>query len=120
MTGVTDQDDLPACCGMMFDFAMYLRNEGTGRIDVRQPPPFRFRPDGLGDTMCREHNRCTVRDLIEFLYKDRSLGGKTGDDPRVVHDLMPNENRRAKPVEALLDGFDRAFHPSAKSAWAGQ
>src|SRR6266480_2257596 len=55
-----------------------------------------------------------------FLYKDRSLGGKTGDDPRVVHDLMPNENRRAKPVEALFDGFNRAFHPSAKSAWAGQ
>ena len=34
MTGVADQDDLPACGGMVFDFAVYLRNQGAGRIDV--------------------------------------------------------------------------------------
>src|SRR5438477_6998759 len=120
MTGVADKNDLPACCGMVFDFAMYLRNEGAGRIDVRQPSPFRLRPDGLGDTMCREHNRCTIRNLVEFLDKDSTLRSETRHDPGVVHNLMPNENRRAKPVYALLDGLDRAFHASTESTWAGQ
>src|SRR5436305_12919300 len=120
MVCMSDQKWLAACGAMELDLTMHLGDEGTGRVDVRYATPFRFRPDRLRDTVGREHDRRTVRDLIEFLYKDRSLSGKTGDDPRVVHDLMPNENRRAKPVEALFDGFNRASHPSATSAGAGQ
>jgi hypothetical protein len=41
---------------------------------------------------------CTVRNLIEFVDKDCTPRSETGDDSSVVHDLMPNENRRAKPV----------------------
>src|SRR5215468_7412865 len=98
MTGVADQDDLPACRGMVFDFAMYLRNEGASRIDLRQPPPSRVRPDRSGDTVCREHNWCTVRDLIEFFDKNGTLRSETGHDQWVVHNLMSDENRHAKPV----------------------
>jgi hypothetical protein len=97
MTGVADQDDLPACCGMVLDLAMYFRNQRAGRIDMRQPPPFRFQPDRFGDAMSREHNGCTVRDLIEFFDKDGTLGSEAGHDPRVVHNLMSDEDRRAKP-----------------------
>src|SRR5215468_4609053 len=98
MTGVADQDDLPACRGMVFDFAMYLRNEGASRIDLRQPPPLRFRPDRFGDAMGREHNRCTVRDLIEFFDKNSTLRSETGHNRRVVHNLMSDENRHIKAV----------------------
>jgi hypothetical protein len=97
MTGVADKNDLPACCGMVFDFAMYLRNKGAGCIDARQPPPFRFGPDRFGDTMCREHDRCTIRNLVEFLDKDGTLRSETRHDRWIVDYLMPNENRRAKP-----------------------
>ena len=48
--------------------------------------------------MCREHNRCTVRNLFEFLDKDGTLRSETRHDRWVVDYLMPNENRRAKPV----------------------
>src|ERR1051326_3986815 len=98
MTGVAYENDLPACCGMVFDFAMYLRNQGAGRIDARQPPPFRFGPDRFGDPMCREHNRCTIRNLIEFLDKDGTLRSEARHDRWVVHNLMSDEHRRAEPA----------------------
>jgi hypothetical protein len=34
---------------------------------------------------------------IEFFDKDGTLGSETGHDPRVVHNLMSDEDRRAKP-----------------------
>jgi len=98
MTGVADENDLPACCGMVFDFAMYLGNQRASRIDARQPPPFRFGPDRFGDTMCREHNRRTVRNFVEFFDEKGTLRSETGYDRWIVDYLMPNENRRAKPA----------------------
>lgn len=98
MTGVTDQNELATRCGMVFDFTMHLRDEGAGSVDLRKPPLLRFRPDAFGNSMCREHNRRAVRDLIEFFDKNGTLGSETGHDPRVVHDLVPHENRRAKRI----------------------
>jgi hypothetical protein len=98
MASMTDENDLPACCGMVFDFAMYLGNQRASRIDARQPPPFRFGPDRFGDAMCREHNRCAIRNLIEFLDKDGTLRSEARHDGWVVHNLMSDENRRTKPV----------------------
>src|SRR5690349_8276264 len=77
MTGVTDQNELATRCGMVLDFAMYLRNEGAGRVDLREPPLPRLRPDGLGNSMRREHDRRAVRDLIEFFDKNGTLRSET-------------------------------------------
>ena len=73
MTGVTDQNDLSVCCGLVLHLPMNFRDERAGRVGLRQPPLLRFRPDGLGNAMRREHDRRAVRHLIEFLDEDGSL-----------------------------------------------
>src|SRR5690242_18795291 len=115
MTCMADQNDLTACCVMVLDLSMHLGDQRTSRVYVRQPSLLRFRPDGLGDSVSREHEGCTVRDLFEFLDKDGTLGSEIGHHRGVVHDLVPHENRRAKSDQTLFNGLDRAFHASAKA-----
>ena len=43
--------------------------------------------------MCTEYDRGTVRDLVQFLDKDRALGFQVLDDEAVVDDLVPEVDR---------------------------
>jgi hypothetical protein len=58
--------------------------------------------------------------LIEFIDKDRALGLQIVDHVGVVDDFMAHVDRRAKTSERLLDDGDRAVHPGAKTARAGE
>jgi hypothetical protein len=101
---------------MSFDLPVHLSDERKGRIYVGQSAPFGFPPDRLGDPMSREDDRRAIRNRVELVNEDRALCSELPDNMRVMNNLMPHEDRRAKPCQGFLDGSDRPFDPGAKPA----
>jgi hypothetical protein len=97
--------------------AMHLRHQGTGRVDREKVAMARFRRHRLGNAMRREDHRTgCVRNLRQFLDKDRALGLQRIHDVAIVDDLVADIDGRTKAHECLFNDVDGAHDPGAESA----
>jgi hypothetical protein len=72
-------------------------------------------------TPCAENDdRGTVWNRIELVDKDGALRKELLDYVGIVDDFMPDEDRRAKPLQGFLYGSDRPFDARAKATRLGQ
>ena len=70
----------------------------------------------LGHAVRAEDGDGARRDLGQLLDEDRALGLEAIDHELVVHDLVPDVDRRAVFLERALDDFDGAHDAGAESA----
>jgi hypothetical protein len=119
MTGVAYENDLPACCGMVFDFAMYLRNQGAGRIDDSEPTLARFLPNLGRNAMRTENGDCPIWNFIKTLHEHCPLCCQLIDYKSIVDNLFPNINRAAQSLQCDRDNVDGTNYPGAETAWLG-
>ena len=120
MAGMADQDDLAALIGVALALDMHLGDQRAGRVDDRQAALAGARLDRAGDAVRAEDRDRARRDLVDLVDKARALGAQPLDDVPVVHDLVPDIDRRPVFLERPLDDLDRAFDPGAKAARLGQ
>ena len=85
------------------------------------------RPRALGtlldrarDAVGAEDGDAAGRDLVDLVDETRALGAQPLDDVAVVHDLVPDVDRRAVLFERALDDLDRAFDPGAETSRLSQ
>lgn len=70
--------------------------------------------------MGAEHNRGAIGHLVQLLHENRALGAQAINDKAVMHDLVPDIDRRAIARQGPLDDLDRAVDPGAEAAWGCQ
>ena len=64
-----------------------------------------------------EDDRAVIGAIGQFLDEDRTLRLQVIDDEFVVHDLVPDIDRRAPFAQRHLDDLDGAVHAGAEAAW---
>src|SRR4029077_16597543 len=94
VAGMADQDDLAPLIGVALAFDMYLGDQRAGRVDNRQAALSGALLDLAGDAMGAEDRHRTRRDLIDLVDELGTLGAQPLDDMAIVHDLMPDIDRR--------------------------
>ena len=114
---MADEDHVAPAPVMDLGLAMNFRDQWAGRVDGEKPPPggrlrHRFR-HAVGR---EDHRRRGRRDLVELAHEHGALRLQALDDVLVVHDLVPDIDRRPVPRERPLDGIDRPHHPGAEAA----
>ena len=67
-----------------------------------------------------EDHRHIRRHLVEFLDEHGTFGLQAFDHEAVVHDLVPDIDRRAVALQRPLDDLDRPVDPGAEPARPGQ
>ncbi len=72
--------------------------------------------DAAGHAMGAEHGYRQRRNLRQVLDEDRALVLQAFDHVFVMHDLVPDIDRRAVLHERALDDFDGAHDARTKSA----
>ena len=118
---MTDQHDFAAAAEMDLGLAMHLGDQRTGGVDGDEVARLgavghRFRHAMGGE----HHRRIGVGNLVEFLDEDRALGLQAVDHVAVMHDLVPDIDRRAVQRERPLDRIDGAHHAGAEAARRAQ
>src|SRR6266576_55671 len=116
MAGMPDQDDLAALIGVALPLDMHLGDERTGRVDDRKAALPRPLLDLARDPMSAEDRHRARRDLVDLVDELRPFGAQPLDDMAVMHDLVPDIDRRAVLLQRALDDLDRAFDPGTKPA----
>src|SRR4029079_2525051 len=100
MTGMADQDDLPPLVGVALPLDMDFRHQRACCVDNRQPALPGQPLDFAGNTVRAEDRYRTRRYLVDFIYKASTLCAQTFDDMSVVHNFVPDIDRRAILVES--------------------
>jgi hypothetical protein len=99
----------------LLDLDVDLRHERARGVENAQTRALRLGAHALRDTDARRTRRCFRRDLVELLDEHRALALRIVDDELVVHDLVPDVDRRAVARERLLDDRDRAIDSGAEA-----
>ena len=76
--------------------------------------------DGRRDTVRGEHHDGALGHLVGLLDEHRTGLGQRVDDVHVVHDLVPDVDRRAVLLQRAFDGLDGAVHARAVPARLGE
>ena len=116
MAGMADQDDLAPLIGIALALDMDLRDQRAGRVDDRQPALAGAPLDLARHAVRAEDRHRARRHLVDLVDKAGALGAQPLDDMPVVHDLVPDIDRRAVFLERALDDLDRPFDPGTKPA----
>ena len=69
--------------------------------------------------MGAEHGDRIRRHFGQILDEDRALVFQAFDNVFVVHDLVPDIDRRSEPLEGKLDDLDRTVDAGAEAAGSG-
>jgi hypothetical protein len=64
-----------------------------------------------------EYNQRARRHLVHGVHGDRSLSLQGGNHMGIVHNLVFDVHRGAKPLEAKVYNLDCPYHSGAKSSW---
>ncbi len=75
---------------------------------------------GRRDAVRGEHHDGTLRDLVGLVDENRPGLGQRLDHVPVVHDLVPDVDRRPVLFQRALDGLDGAVDAGAVPAWLGK
>jgi len=116
---VTDEHDVQIVRREALGLQVDLRDERAGGVDRLEGACLRLGVHRRGDTVGREDNRGTLRDLLGFLDEDGALRLERAHDVGVVHDLLADVDRRTVGLQRLLDGEHRTVDPRAVTAWFG-
>jgi len=116
MAGVADQDDDATLRDVALALTMHLGDQRARRIEHAQSARARVVLHHPGHAVRAEHGDRPGGHLRQMLDEPRTFGAQALDDVAVVHDLVAHVDRRAEPLERVLDDIDRTNHTRAKSA----
>ena len=95
---------------------MDLGDQGAGGIEDGQAAGGGLFLDAAGYAMGAEHGYRLRRNLRQVLDEDRALGFEAFDHVFVMHDLVPDIDRRTVFLERALNDFDGTHDARTKSA----
>ena len=104
------------CADVALALAVHLGDQRTRRVEHAQAARPRVVLDRLRDAVRAEDRDRAGGHFREMLDEPRTFGAQALDDVAVVHDLVAHVDRRAEPLERVLDDVDRTDHARAKSA----
>ena len=116
MARVADQDQNTPLRRVAFALAMDLGDERTGRIQNAQSIFLRFILDLPCDPVRTENGDRPGGHFRQVLDETRALRAQGLDDMAVVHDFMPDIDRRAKLCQRLLDDVNGPDDAGAEPA----
>ena len=120
VTGVTDQDDLPALGEMALGLHMHLADQRAGGIEMHQLAPLGLGGNRLRHAMGGKDHHLAVGHLVEFVDEHRALFLERFDHEAVVHDLVADVDGTAELGQRLLDDLDGTIDTGAEAARAGE
>ncbi len=115
-----DEQNMAPTLYMFASFQMDFCYQWTGRVNshhIQLVCAFMHR---TGNPMCRENNMPASWHFIQLFYKNSAFLGQIIDHPLIMHNLVPNIDRRAKLIYGAFYNLDGAFNASAKPARRGQ
>jgi hypothetical protein len=95
---------------------MDLGHQGAGGVEHGQAAGGSLFLDAPGHAMGAEDGYRQRRNLRQILDEDRTLGFKAFDHVFVMHDLVPDIDRRTVFLESALNDFDGTHDARTKSA----
>src|SRR2546430_6892176 len=95
---------------------MDLGDERADGVDDAKPALLTVFADGRRNAVRGEDADLTGRNLVLVVDEDGAEQFETAHDVVVVHDLVPDVDRRAVLDEQPLDDLDRAVHTPTKKA----
>jgi hypothetical protein len=116
MAGMPDQDQRAAFGHVALALIVNLRDQRAGGVQHRQVPRGGLFLDAAGHAMGGKHGYRQRRHFGEILDEDRAFALQALDYVFVMHDLVPNIDRRAILLERALHDLDGAHDPGAKAA----
>ena len=120
MPGMADEDDLAPLIGIALPLAVHLGDQRAGGVDHRQVAPGGGVLDRAGDAMGAEDGDAARGDLVEFVDEMRAFGAQPLHHMAVVHDLVPDIDRRAVFLDRPFDDLDRPLDTGTKAPGLGQ
>jgi hypothetical protein len=119
VAAMADEDDVAILRHMTFGFAVNLRNQRAGRVEIVEPARFGIGGNRFGHAMRRKDDRRTVRNLVKLIDEDRAFGFQAVYDETVMHDLVADIDRLAIFLDGELDDGDCAIDTGAETARGG-
>ena len=124
VAGVADHEDVElvgAAVGVVaLGFAVDLRDERAGGVEVEEIAALGFEGDGFRDAVGGEDDGGVAGDFVELFDEDGALGFERLDDGAVVDDLVADIDGGAEAADGLLDDADGAVDAGAEAARARQ
>ncbi len=120
MAGVADHDHLQAVRMVARRLGMDLGHQRAGGVDIEHAAGLGLGGHRLRHAMGGKDHRPVGRAFVEFLDEDRSPGAQSVDHEAVVHDLVPDVDRRAPFLERHLHDLDRPVDAGAEAARRGE
>ena len=120
VSGMSDQDDPVARRGEPAHLGVHFRDERAGCVHRREPTSGSVPMDARRDTMGREHQARTLRNLVFGLDEDRPASLEVGDDVHVVDDVFTYVDRRAVGIERLQYSHHRPLDAGAEASWLSE
>ncbi len=116
MAGMADQDQRAALGDVPLALIVDLGDQRAGGIEHRKPAGSGFFLDAAGHAVGAEHGHGAGRNLGEVLDEDRAFVLQALDHVFVMHDLVPDIDRRAVLLKRAFHDFDGAHDTGAKAA----
>src|SRR6266566_2308046 len=114
VVGVSDERDEMAAVRVAARLRMNLRDERTDGVHDTQAAFLAVLAHGRCNTVGGEDTDLTGRDLVLVVDEDGAQVLETTDDMVVVHDLVPDVDRRSVLGEQALDDLDCTVDPRAE------
>ncbi len=120
MALMTNEQDVVVVAGKALGLVVHLGDQRAGGVDDSQRPLGRRRVHGWRDAVRGKHHDGALGDLVGLVDENCPRLGQGVDHVAVVHDLVPDVDRRAVFFQRTLDRLDRAVDAGAIPARLGQ
>ena len=120
MVGVPDERHEVARVRVTARLRMDLGDERADGVDDAKPALLTVFADDRRNAVRGEDADLTGRNLVLVVDEDRAEQFEPTHDVVVVHDLVPDVDRRAVLGEQPLDDLDRAVHTRTKGSRCGK
>src|SRR6266481_7534786 len=112
---MSDQNNAVAAFGVLHSFHVDLGDQRTGSVNHLQVAQLALFANAGRNAVRTVNEAMTVRNLVDFVDEDRSLGLQLFHDVAVVDDLPANIDRRAKGIKRNADNINGTNYPGAES-----
>jgi hypothetical protein len=119
MSGMANEQYVPAFFDQALGLSMDLGNERAGCIDISKRALARFDRNRFGHAVSRKDHRTVVGHFLKLVDEDRAHFFEALDDKAIVDDLMAHIDRRAEALQRELDDLNGTINPGTKAAWGG-
>ena len=120
MSLVSDQQDRVTVAGEPPGFEVDLGDQRARRVDDGEPAPSGILVNLRGDSVRRQDEHRALRRVALVLHEHGALGLEVPDHVDVVHDLLPDVDRRPIDAQGSLNRVHGALHSRAVATGPGE